>query len=208
MRTSTQSEATSTSDHASRHLDREKILWLGTAGPGGEPSLVPTWFLWDGSAFLLFSKPDARKVRNMRRNPHVMLALGDAEADFDVQLVEGHAELLAPLNDETVPHELVTKYRREMRSIGLSAAEYARTYSQPIRVTPNRFLEWHGRTHLEASRRSAAYRQALRLGMLGSALRRCSGAFTAPPAWVIIGGTAWMPAYGAGTGSERGASPG
>ena len=184
------------SHHTAGHLNGEKIVWLGTSGAAGVPSLVPTWFLWDGSSFLLFSKPGARKVRNMRANPRVMLALGDAAADFDVQLVEGRAELLQPVTEETLPRELVAKYRHEMKSVGLSAAEYARTYSQPIRVTPSRFLEWHGRSHLlPKGRRSTAALPAFRLGGLMRTLRMRAGGFATPPAWVIIGGTAWIPTY-------------
>ena len=42
--------------------------------PGRDPHIVPIWFWWDGEAVLVFSKPDAQKVRNMRENPAVMLA--------------------------------------------------------------------------------------------------------------------------------------
>ena len=62
--------------------------------PRRHPHLVPIWFWWDGEALLVFSKPDAQKVRNLRANPSVMLALGDAEDDFDVGLLEGRAEFL------------------------------------------------------------------------------------------------------------------
>ena len=72
-----------------RFLEAEPVVWLSTVRPDGTPHLVPIWFWWDGEALLVFSKPDAQKVRNLRANPSVMLALGDAEADFDVGLVEG-----------------------------------------------------------------------------------------------------------------------
>ncbi len=36
---------------------------------------MPTWFAWDGAAFLVASKPGARKVRNCRSNPSVMLGI-------------------------------------------------------------------------------------------------------------------------------------
>ena len=71
-----------------RFLEREPVVWLSTVRPDGQPHLVPTWFWWDGEALLVFSKPDARKVRNLRANPSVMLALGDAEEDFDIGLIE------------------------------------------------------------------------------------------------------------------------
>ena len=57
-----------------------------------------------------FSKPDAQKVRNLRANPSVMLALGDAEDDFDVGLLEGRAELLDRPTREVLPAGLCAKY--------------------------------------------------------------------------------------------------
>ena len=77
-----------------RFLEAEPIVWVSTVRPDGTPHLIPIWFWWDGEALLVFSKPDAQKVRNLRANPSVMLALGDVEDDFDVGLVEGRAELL------------------------------------------------------------------------------------------------------------------
>ena len=61
-----------------RFLEREPIVWLSTVRPDGSPHLVPIWFSWDGEALLIFSKPGAQKVRNLRARPSVMLALGDA----------------------------------------------------------------------------------------------------------------------------------
>src|SRR5688572_14609755 len=57
-------------------LRSEATIWLSTVAPDGTPHLVPIWFTWDGEAVWIFSKPHAVKVRNMRRNGRVMLALG------------------------------------------------------------------------------------------------------------------------------------
>ena len=67
---------------------------MSTVRPDGVPHLIPIWFSWDGEAILIASKPDAQKVRNIRENPVVMLALGRPDEDFDVGLLEGGAELL------------------------------------------------------------------------------------------------------------------
>ena len=86
-----------------RFLEHEPIVWLSTVRPDGSPHLVPIWFWWDGEALLVFSKPGAQKVRNLRAKPSVMLALGDAEDDFDVGLIEGRAELLDRPTREVLP---------------------------------------------------------------------------------------------------------
>ena len=129
-----------------RFLEEEPVVWLSTVRPDGAPHLVPIWFWWDGEALLVFSKPGAQKVRNLRANPSVMLALGDAEDDFDVGLIEGRAELLDRPAAELLPAALPAKYAERLAGIGLDAAAFAATYSQVIRIVPKAYLGWHGRT--------------------------------------------------------------
>jgi PPOX class probable F420-dependent enzyme len=124
-------------------------VWLSTVRPDGCPHLIPIWFLWDGERIIIFSKPEASKVANLRRHPQVMLAVGDPEHDFDVQLIEGIAVPLEASTADVITPEHERKYGELMARIGLTPAEYARTYSQPIVVRPTRFLPWAGRGHAE-----------------------------------------------------------
>jgi PPOX class probable F420-dependent enzyme len=129
-----------------RFLESEPVVWVSTVRPDGTPHLVPIWFWWDGEALLVFSKPDAQKVRNLRANPSVMLALGDAEDDFDIGLLEGRAELLDRPTADVLPAGHLAKYAARLRAIGVTPEAYAETYSQVIRIVPADFLAWHGRT--------------------------------------------------------------
>ena len=52
-----------------RFLEQEPVVWLSTVRPNGAPHVIPIWFWWDGDALLVFSKPDAQKVRNLRDRP-------------------------------------------------------------------------------------------------------------------------------------------
>jgi PPOX class probable F420-dependent enzyme len=137
-------------------LEREPVVWLSTVRPDGTPHLVPIWFWWDGQVLLVFSKPEAQKVRNLRAHPAVMLALGDAGDDFDVGLARGRAELLDQPTAEVMPAAHLAKYAEKMASIGVSADEYAATYSQVIRIVPDDFLPWHGRTSPQSVRLAGA----------------------------------------------------
>ncbi len=139
-----------------RFLEREPVVWLSSVGADGKPYLVPIWFWWDGEAVVVFSKPDAQKVRNLRANPVVMLALGDAEDDFDVGLIHGRAELLDRPASEVVPPEHLAKYAGRLATIGLDAEAYAAIYSQVIRIVPDDFLDWHGRTTPRSKRLAGA----------------------------------------------------
>jgi PPOX class probable F420-dependent enzyme len=165
-----------------RMLRTEPVVWLSTVSPDGGPSLVPIWFSWDGERLFVASKPEARKVRNLRVNPRVMLALGRPDDDFDVGLVEAVAELPAAPSRDVMPAGHLGRYREQLRAIGLDEAEYWRTYSQPIAITPTRFLPWHGRTEPggrpPAGRITAGLRrvvEALRRPALRPVLRRAHG---------------------------------
>jgi PPOX class probable F420-dependent enzyme len=144
---------------ARRFLETEPVIWLSTIRADGFPHLVPTWFVWDGEAIVIVSKPGAVKVRNLRADPRAMLALGDVEADFDVCLLEARAEVLAGPAGPGLPEGFEAKYAARIRALDLTPAQFARTYSQVIRLVPARALAWHGRTTprsvLAAARRVA-----------------------------------------------------
>ena len=125
------------------------VAWLTTVRPDGAPHLVPVWYLWVDGGFVVFSKPAAVKVKNVVADGRVMLALGQPEDDFDVQLIEGDARLLPVSTPSVLPAlaaELQAKYAGWMAAIGLTLAEFAETYRSVIRIEPTRFLGWRGRT--------------------------------------------------------------
>lgn len=124
-------------------LDEERVVWLSTVRPDGTPHLVPTWFWWDGEALVVFSKPGATKVRNLRSNPRLMVAVGDPEDDFSVGLIEAEATCL----DEAVavPDAFFAKYASELGPGRLDPATFRELYTQAIRIVPTRYLPWHGR---------------------------------------------------------------
>ena len=132
-------------------LENQSVIWLGSTRPDGTPHVVPTWFLWDGQSILLFSKPDAQKVRNMRANPRVMVAVGDPGPDFDVELAEAIAEIVDPSTRPSVPDAFVAKYADMAARAGLTMARFADVYQQPVRIRPTRWLGWGGRGWSEAA---------------------------------------------------------
>ncbi len=149
-----------------RFLETEPVVWLSSIRTDGAPHLVPVWFVWDGEAIVIRSKPAARKVRNLRNDPRAMLALGDADDDFDVGLLEATARVddaPAPL-----PAPFLAKYRERISALGLTPDEFAATYSATIRLTPAKALGWHGRSQprsfFDAARRLLTERPVVALG--------------------------------------------
>jgi hypothetical protein len=80
-----------------------------------------------------------------------MLATGDADDDFDVQLVEGRAELLDCPTETMVPGWPGHEVRRPAARSPARPREFAATYSQAIRIAPTRFLGWTGRSRLSGA---------------------------------------------------------
>jgi PPOX class probable F420-dependent enzyme len=126
-------------------LRSDPVVWLSSVRPDGRPHLVPVWFHWDGEQIVAFSKPNARKVGNLRDQPHVMLAVGTPGPDFEVELIEATAELPKAPAADVMPSAFGTKYRELLRRAGLSLQRYAEVYSQPIVLRPTRFLGYGGR---------------------------------------------------------------
>jgi PPOX class probable F420-dependent enzyme len=126
--------------HTDQRLRAEPIIWLSSVRPDGRPHLVPVWFLWDGAAILIFSKPAAQKVRNLRHNPQVVLALDSADEGEDVVVLEGRAELLADGAPQSTLPEYAEKYAALMARLGMAVEWHAAEYTQAIRVTVERLV--------------------------------------------------------------------
>ena len=111
-------------------LEREPVVWLSTTRPDGGPHVVPLWFLWDGQSIVAFSKPDAQKVHNLRTNPRAMVAVGRADASFDVELIDAVADLRD--TPASLPEGFVTKYASLAAQAGIAFSAFADVYSQEI----------------------------------------------------------------------------
>jgi len=95
------------------------------------------WFEWDGDSVLLYSKPDAPKLRNIAANPRVALHLDGDDLGGDLVILQGTARVSDDPPADQVP-SYVEKYRARMTRNGWSPADFAGMYSVPLRVDPTR----------------------------------------------------------------------
>jgi PPOX class probable F420-dependent enzyme len=129
--------------HALERLRDNPMIWLSSVRPDGRPHIVPVWFVMDDDSILIFSIPDNQKVRNLRQNPNVMLALDDTHGGDDVVMIEGRAELLSdPSVSATATPAFATKYAKQIAQLFSDPRGMATQYSQAIRITPTRILEY------------------------------------------------------------------
>lgn len=134
----------STTTWTTPELAAEPVAWLGTSTPGGDTALVPTWFAWDGEAFLVASKPGARKVRNARANPRVMLGIARVGVEMEAQLVEGRAQVLSVPSAAAFRRVDFSKYDALLAADGLTRDAFFARYPTVLRIVPTRFLPWQG----------------------------------------------------------------
>jgi PPOX class probable F420-dependent enzyme len=127
---------------ADRRLRTERILWLTTVRTDGQPQASPVWFVWDGETFLIFSQPDAQKLRNLAANPRVAVHVDTDEAGEDVVTIDGTAAVDPDVPSSDQLEEYQVKYREGIQAIGTTPAELARDYSVAIRIRPTRVRTW------------------------------------------------------------------
>jgi PPOX class probable F420-dependent enzyme len=124
--------------HALERLRTDRIGWLTTVTPDGQPQTFPIWFLWEDGEALVYSDRRAKRNDNVRANPRVTLHLNDNGRGGDVVIVEGEARI-----DESTPpvprHAgYLAKYGEWITAYLTSPEEMATIYNVPLRIRPTR----------------------------------------------------------------------
>ncbi len=137
-----------TDPHAARireRLEQAEYAFLTTVRPDGRPHSVPICFLYEGDSILIFSLPDSVKVRNIRQNPNVCLAVESfGFGDYFSIAIEGRAELVDEPSNWLHYPAYDAKYAplsRRMFGSDHVPDEYAAKFSQAIRVTPSKIRQ-------------------------------------------------------------------
>jgi PPOX class probable F420-dependent enzyme len=131
-----------TSPHAAKireRLEQAEYAFLITVRPDGRPHAVPVCFLYERESILIFSLPNSVKVRNIRQNPNVCLAVESfGFGDYFSIVIEGQAELVDEPSNWLQYPAYDAKYAALSRRIFGSdhvPDEYAAQFSQAIRMT-------------------------------------------------------------------------
>jgi PPOX class probable F420-dependent enzyme len=119
-----------------RRLQEERIIWFTTTSKGSTPQPRPVWFLWDGASFLIYSRPNTFKLKHLHKNPNAALHLDGNGTGGDIVVFVGEAQISLddPPADQVAAY--VEKYREGMQRLQMTAEEFGKAYSVPIRVKP------------------------------------------------------------------------
>jgi len=66
---------------------------LATSGPGGQPHVMPVWFVLDGEELVFTTWGDSVKGRNLRRNPRAAVIVDEEVAPYAFVHIRGHVTL-------------------------------------------------------------------------------------------------------------------
>lgn len=123
---------------ALQRLKTEYVVWLTTVDSKGSPQPRPVWFVWDGEAFTIYSRAQAKKVQHIARNPHVSLHFDGGARGEDIQVFLGIAEIVenpVPTNENAAYSE---KYGSGIIGLGMTGKSFAKEYAVCIRIKPSR----------------------------------------------------------------------
>jgi uncharacterized protein len=94
-----------------------KYLSLTSFRPDGTGVATPVWFACDNGRLVAETDADSYKVRRIRRDSHVRIALCDARGHIRGEPVEADARLLPEDEREHVERLLARKYRIDRYTI-------------------------------------------------------------------------------------------
>jgi PPOX class probable F420-dependent enzyme len=131
--------------HALRRLATDRIAWLTTVTPGGQPQSTPVWFLWtEEGEILVYGDHRALRNRNIGANPKVSFHLRDDGAGGDIVVIQGVARIEPDYPAVPDNPAYLERYRPWIDS-GLGGPyQMAQTYSMPILIRPTRGTAFPG----------------------------------------------------------------
>jgi PPOX class probable F420-dependent enzyme len=118
----------------SDRLQSDLYGWLTTVAKSGQPVPKLVWFYFDGGDLVIYSQPNAAKVRHIKNHPRVSLNLDSDRNGAGIIVVGGEAKVEAeganPLDDERYR----TKYSEAAANFGFSD-EFLAAYNTRLKIS-------------------------------------------------------------------------
>lgn len=126
-----------------QHLRNEYVIWLTTVDLHLTPQPRPVWFIWERDSVLIFSKPEAYKVKHIEENPKVALHFNtDETGDKHVMIMTGDAFIDSKCPPVLEIPAYLNKYKTGIADLGMTPESFSAAYSIPIRITPSQIRGW------------------------------------------------------------------
>ncbi|MFV2063188.1 MAG: pyridoxamine 5'-phosphate oxidase family protein [Chloroflexota bacterium] len=126
-------------------LDDALVAWLTTVNPKGQPQPSVVWFITTDDYFVIYSKDDTPRLRNIQADSHVSLNLNsDADGD-DVLIIEARAEIIGKDVPPSADAAYVAKYERHLPRWDFTWQSYDEGFPVRVHIRPTGL-----RSHLSA----------------------------------------------------------
>ncbi|MDX2162149.1 MAG: TIGR03667 family PPOX class F420-dependent oxidoreductase [bacterium] len=119
-------------------LSKAYYIWLTTVREDGMPQPTPVWFVQDGDSFVIYSQPDAQKVKNVKAHSKVALSFNADEEAESYVVIMGHATVDPGLPKAIDNPAYLEKYAKGIPDIGMTPESMSAAFSAAIRVLPTR----------------------------------------------------------------------
>jgi hypothetical protein len=118
---------------AVERLTKARNYWISTTGTNGKPHAAPVWGVWYDGALYFGSDATARKTRNLRARPDVVLHL---ESGDEVVIIEGSAEITDLAG---IPAQVIIAYGEKY---AVKLDEPSEPQAPMIRIMPQIAMGW------------------------------------------------------------------
>lgn len=98
------------SDDTLAQFANQKYINLQTFKRDGTPVATPVWFAERGDELVFYTSADSGKVKRLRNNSHVRIAVCDARGNLKGEWVEAEARLLDPAEGAAANRLITEKY--------------------------------------------------------------------------------------------------
>jgi PPOX class probable F420-dependent enzyme len=120
----------------SSRLEADHYAWLTTVATSGQPVPRLVWFYFDGTDVVVYSMPNAAKVRHIKNHPRVSLNLDSDGNGGGIIVVGGEATVDAAGCDPREDSPYWEKYEADATRFGL--ADAMGEYSTRLKVSIDR----------------------------------------------------------------------
>ncbi|WP_168197382.1 PPOX class F420-dependent oxidoreductase [Kribbella sp. ALI-6-A] len=98
-------------------LESRAVAFVSTVGKNGGPQVTPLWFLWDGERVRISLVEGRQKLRNLRRNPRISVAIVEPTRPTYYLELRGTVDDLVPDPDCTLERAIAEKYVGEWTDV-------------------------------------------------------------------------------------------
>ena len=124
-------------------LKKVQVGVLSTVDTRGNPHAVPMWCLYEDGEFVMSTGLGSQKHKNIQNNENVMLVFDQRETPYYAVMVRGIARLETVRSLEPI-QRIARAYLGDESANKYLAGRPVDAESATIRVTPTKFIEYHG----------------------------------------------------------------